>query len=86
MGCRATLQLFWGWYEGKSMCAVIGDKCLGVCFPLSGVTYLLRLPEQKEFLWEHQSDENKKRELQVCIRGPGSQEQETVLRLLCRHI
>lgn len=59
------------------MCALIGGKSLDVCFPLSGVTYLPCLPEQKEFLWEHQSDENKKRELQVCIRGPGSQEQDT---------
>lgn len=49
------------------MCALIGGKCLGVCFPLSRVTYLPCLPKQKEFLWEHQSDENKKRKLQVCI-------------------
>lgn len=49
------------------MCALIGGKSLDVCFPLSGVTYLPCLPEQKEFLWEHQSDENEKRELQVCI-------------------
>lgn len=32
--------------------------------------HLLCLPERKEFSWEHQSEENKKSELQVCVQLP----------------
>ena len=66
----------------------IGGKSLGVCFPSSGVTcggYTLptcrACLSRKNFPGSIRVMKNKKRELKACVRSPGSQEQEAVLRL-----